>query len=568
MRVKLFLLSLFTFHFSPFASFSQNISEDALRKNVYYLASDSLEGRQTGSKGEHLANQYIISLYKSLGLTPMGDSGTFIQSFETNVGVSYAKNETGVYSTLSENYLLVNRALLKPEIDYYPMNFSASKTVKGILQNAGYGIEEPKIETNDFEKLNPELGNIFLIETLSPEGDNPHSKYYPYQDLQTKIQNAIRHNATAVILVNTREDADDAPKNFEKYIQPVSIPVVFVKKDSYEKYFTGNKITIQMSVGLLKNTVIGHNVIAFKNNHAATTVVIGAHYDHLGYDEYGGSLYRGDSVLIHNGADDNASGTAGVLQLATVLSKVNDAKNNYLFINFSGEELGLVGSKYFCEHPTIDTSTINFMMNMDMIGRYNPDKGMEISGLGTSPQFVFIRNISDPNLKWKLSESGTGPTDHTSFYHINIPVLNFFTGTHEDYHKPTDDAWKLDYKKEAQILELELRIIDSLNLKGTLTFTQTKQDTAAGDVPAFKVKLGIIPDYMYEGVGLRVDGVDEGLTASKAGILKGDIIIKIGEFAISDIYAYMKALGAYKKGDTTTIVVKRGAEEKSLTATF
>lgn len=538
---------------------AQTISENSLKKDVYYLASDSLEGRQTGSTGEWLANKYIINFYKSLGLEPKGENNSYLQAFETNVGVSYTSSDS--------NYLSVNRAMLKPEVDYYPLNFSASATVTGQLQNVGYGINASQIQVNDFEKISTANGTIFLIETSSPEGDNPHSKYYPYHDLHSKIENAIKANATAVILINTRDDADDAAKNFQKYVTPVSIPVVFVKKTAYEKYFTGKNIKITVSVGLKKNTVIGHNVIAFKNNHAKTTIVIGAHYDHLGYDEYGGSLYRGDSVLIHNGADDNASGTAGVLQLAAVLSKQNNPANNYLFINFSGEELGLVGSKYFTEHPTIDTSTINCMMNMDMIGRYNREKGMEISGLGTSPQFSFLKNMAHDSLKIKWSESGTGPTDHTSFYNINVPVLNFFTGTHDDYHKPTDDAWKLDYKKEAEILQMELQILDSINTKGVLTFTQTKKDSA-NEIVEFKVKLGIVPDYMYEGVGLRVDGVDDGLTASKAGILKGDIILKVGDFTISDIYAYMKALGSLKKGDTTTIVVKRGTEEKTLKATF
>lgn len=556
---KFFVTICCVFLLSSFHVSAQTISEDALKKNVFYLASDSLEGRQTGSTGEWLASKYIISIYKSLGLEPMGENNSYLQPFETNVGVSYTNSE--------ENYLSVDRALLKPEVDYYPLNFSSSAIVTGNLYSVGYGIEETKIEHTDFIQMSGDTNQILLIQTSSPEGDNPHSKFYPYQDLQIKIQNAIRHGAKAVIFINTRDDAEDAKKNFQKYVSPVSIPVVFVKRESYEKYFTGKTKRVTMSVGLKKNTVIGHNVIAFKNNHAKTTIVIGAHYDHLGFDEYGGSLYRGDSVLIHNGADDNASGTAGVLQLATVLSKQNSTANNFLFINFSGEELGLIGSKYFTEHSTIDTSTINCMLNMDMIGRYNPDKGMEISGAGTSPQFSFLDSMKQDGLKWKLSKSGTGPTDHTSFYHINVPVLNFFTGTHADYHKPTDDADKLDYKKEAEILSLELRILDSISKKGTLTFTRTKEDSASSRTE-FKVRLGIIPDYMYEGVGLRVDGVNEGQTADKAGIQKGDVIIKIGDFTISDITAYMKSLGAFIKGDTTDIVVKRGEEEKTLKATF
>ncbi len=555
MKITITAVLLLTSYFIS----AQTISESNLKKDVYFLASDSLEGRQTGSAGEWLASKYIISIYKSFGLRPMGYNETFLQPFETNVGVGYSSSD--------ENYLGVNRVMLKPEQDYFPLNFSGSKTVTGTLQNVGFGIKAEQIQTNDFEKVDTANGEIFLIETSSPEGENPHSKYYPYEDLLMKVKNAEAAGATAVIFINTREDVDDAVENFTKYVTPVSIPVLFVKKESYKKYFIKKKITLHLSVGLQKKSVTGHNVIAFKDNHAKKTIVIGAHYDHLGYDEYGGSLYRGDSILIHNGADDNASGTAGVLQLASVLSQKKNSNYNFLFINFSGEELGLIGSKYFTEHPTIDTATINCMLNMDMIGRYNREKGMEISGLGTSPQFSFLRNMMHDSLKIKWSESGTGPTDHTSFYNINVPVLNFFTGTHEDYHKPTDDAWKLDYKKEAEILQMELQILDSLNTLGVLAFTQTKQDSAS-QITEFKVRLGIVPDYMYEGAGLRVDGVDDGLTASKAGILKGDVIMSIGDFSVSDIYSYMKALGAFKKGDTTTIVVKRGDMMKKLSATF
>ncbi len=536
---------------------AQSISPDELKKDVYFLSSDSLNGRQTGSAGEYLAADYIIRKYKSIGLKPMGDNGGFLQSFETNIGIKYS----------GENYMSVNRAMLKPDSDYYVINFSASGNVTGELQLAQYGIYAPQIEMNDYEKINKENGTIFLIESSSPDGESPHSKYYPYLDLQSKIQSAIKNGATAVILINTHTDAEDPAKNFSKYLTPVSIPVVFVTKSAYEKYFTSKKILIQLSVGLEKISITGHNVIAYKDNGAKTTVVIGAHYDHLGHNEYGGSLHKGEGNGIHNGADDNASGTAGVIALATALSNQKNANNNYLFISFSGEELGLIGSKYFAEHSTVETSTLNYMINMDMIGRYNSEKGMEIGGIGTSPQFDFLRTMKDDSLKWKLGESGTGPTDFTSFYHINVPVLNFFTGTHEDYHKPTDDADKLNYKKEAEILELELRIIDSLNRKGTLTFTRTKESESTG-TPTYKVKLGIIPDYMYEGVGLRVDGVSDGLVAANAGIQKGDIIIKMGDFTISDIHVYMKALGSITKGDTVIIIVKRGEEEKKLSANF
>ena len=288
--------------------------------------------------------------------------------------------------------------------------------------------------------------------------------------------------------------------------------------------------------------------------------MIGAHYDHLGYGEDGNSLYRGAEKMIHNGADDNASGTAGVIELARMLKQSKLKKNNYLFIAFSGEELGLFGSKYFTEHPTFPLATINFMINMDMIGRLNDSsRTLTIGGYGTSPLWgiLFADSKEHKYFTFKYDSSGSGPSDYTSFYRKDIPVLFFFTGLHSDYHKPTDDFDKINYTGELMVVKLIYNLLTELNDKGKLAFTKTRE-MQTGTSARFSVTLGIMPDYTFNGTGVRVDGVSDGRPAQKAGLKTGDIILKLGDNTVSSLENYMQALSKFKKGDKTTVNYKRG----------
>ncbi len=312
------------------------------------------------------------------------------------------------------------------------------------------------------------------------------------------------------------------------------------------------------------------NIVGYLDNGAATTIIIGAHYDHLGLGEQSGSLEANSAGKIHNGADDNASGVAGVLELANYFSKNKvKEKNNFLFLCFSGEELGLLGSKYFTEHATIDLATVNYMINMDMIGRLDPQtKTVAVHGTGTSPVWeTLVKNLETENIKIKTDSSGTGPSDHTSFYLKNLPVLHFFTGSHSDYHKPTDDWDKINYKGEAEVLKLIAKIIESPQTQDKLTFLTTKSKQMSTR-SAFKVTLGVMPSYSSDAAGLQVDGVTDGKPAQVAGMKAGDIIIQIGDYEIKDIYGYMDALGKFEKGQTTPVKVKRGTEVLILSVTF
>ena len=337
--------------------------------------------------------------------------------------------------------------------------------------------------------------------------------------------------------------------------------------DSYFQDFSFNKssnpheqVTFEDTDN--ENQIFSKNVIGFIDNGAKNTVVIGAHYDHLGYGGQG-SLYVGKE--IHNGADDNASGTALMLDLANQL-KFDNFNNNYLFIGFSGEEMGLLGSNYFVKNPTIDLSSINYMINLDMVGRLKEDKSLAIYGVGTSPIFKQTINSNNDSFNIIENESGVGPSDHTSFYINDIPVLHFFTGQHADYHKPSDDPDKINYQGVKEISDYIFSLISDLNDNGRIAFRKTKNESE--EVPRFKVSLGVMPDYMFNKGGMRIDAVTENRPGYKAGLIKGDVVIKLGEDDVEDMMSYMKALSKFESGDTTFVVVKREQDTIKKEVTF
>lgn len=336
------------------------------------------------------------------------------------------------------------------------------------------------------------------------------------------------------------------PQGSKGYLQPFSYKTMLSVHDT-------------VANGKKKN---GTNVIGFLDNGAAKTIVIGAHYDHLGNHEHSSSLDK-NKKLIHNGADDNASGTAGVLALAKYFAGNGvTEKCNFLFMCYSAEEDGLIGSKYFTNNPTFELSKISCMLNMDMIGRLNDStQKVTIFGVGTSPAYTNIFANVNTTLKMGYDSSGIGPSDQTSFYLKNIPVLHFFSGQHTDYHKASDDADKINYKGEVAILEIMKQVTEQLANLPEIPFTATKQPEQAR--VSFKVTLGVMPDYSFEGKGVKVDAVTEGKPAHVAGIVGGDIVTKMGDMPINNIYDYMKALSNFKKGEEAAVEVLR--KEKLVT---
>ena len=305
----------------------------------------------------------------------------------------------------------------------------------------------------------------------------------------------------------------------------------------------------------VRRKITGINVVGYTDNDQQETIIIGAHYDHLGYGNFG-SLYDGEPA-VHNGADDNASGVSILINLANSLRDIKDY--NYLFIAFSGEEHGLFGSSYYAKNPTISLDNVRFMINFDMVGRLNNDNTLAINGIGTSSKWNdLINNANNFDFKLKTTESGVGPSDHTSFYLQDMPVIHFFTGQHEDYHKPSDDVDKINFEGMYKIHEYVKEIILQSTKIDDFDFQKTKSDTTTA--PRFKVTLGVMPDYLFDGEGMRIDGISKEKTAEKFGILKGDIVIKIGDIKVHNMMDYMTGLSKFEKGDSTIVKLNREEE--------
>lgn len=527
-----------------------------LKEHITVLASDKFEGRETGTAGEKLAYEYIVSRFNKLKLAPKGEDA-FLQPF-TFIASSDVGKSTQLYIN-SKSYRLND--------EFYPLSFSGNGLATGFITKVGFGITAPDLKHDDYAgKINLSK-RIFVIEIGTPDGNTPHGKFSAYDDLKQKAETAISKGASGIIFLSSDTTLENPSEKINSKISTVKIPVVFAKGDAAK--FLKNEIVTNCTVGveIIRNERTGHNVIAFLDNHAPSTIVIGAHYDHLGYGDEG-SLYAGGKA-IHNGADDNASGTGALIELATLIRQSNYTNSNYLFMAFSGEEKGLLGSNYFVKHPTIDLKTVSCMINMDMVGRLKTDeKTLIVNGAGTSPRWKALLDSSVVDgIKIKTSESGVGPSDHTSFYLRDIPSLHFFSGTHSDYHKPGDDEDKINYDGTVSITRIIMNVVSKIHDSGKLVFTKT-QDSNSDDAPRFKVTLGIIPDYAYSGEGVRADGVSEGKPAFKAGLKAGDVILELGDYKTTDMMQYMKALGKFKKGESTKVKVKRGNEALELPITF
>ncbi len=521
-----------------------------LKQHISTLADDAMEGRETGTPGEKMAYEYLMKEFRVVGLLPMGSAG-YIQPFPFNAGSFMG----------TKNSLKVNKKAFKAGEEFYPLAYSANKAFSGNSIMVGYGISAPG--RNDYERLKDLKGKVFVMESGFPEEMDPHSKMAEFADFRTRIDTAIAKGAVGIVFINTDKKTESPSQKYSNRVTPSDIPVLFADGSATAFIVESKGAMVSGEAEILKNEKTGHNVIGFIDNKAANTIVIGAHYDHLGWG-IEGTLYRGEEKMVHNGADDNASGTAALIELARILKNSTLKSNNYLFIAFSGEEMGLLGSNHLVKHLPIPAEKINYMFNMDMVGRLKPEEPvLIINGVGTSPEWnKALAKVAVDGMKTKTTESGVGPSDHTSFYLKNIPVLHFFSGTHADYHKPSDDEDKINYAGEQMILEYMLKLIAEVDGKGKIEFTKTK-DSDNEDAPRFKVTLGVVPDYGFDGEGMRIDGVSDDKPAQKAGLLAGDIVVQLGDNKVTDMMSYMKALGRFNKGDKTTVVVKRGAEEVS-----
>ena len=587
-RKVLVYLVLVVFSLPMFAQKGE-ITAKELKEYVYFLASDSLKGRKPGTVEMNVAGEYILAHFKAAGLKPMAENG--FQYFNIVIDATLGP----------ENKLSLDGYDAAFRKEFIPLAFSSSGEVNASVVFAGYGfdLDLDSLKWSDYSGIDVK-GKWVMIFRADPELDNTDSKFIPFSDTRSKVLTAKDKGAAGVLLVTPKGlDKDDKLMALVVENNEVTsgIPVVNIRHQIADRILAAKGI----SADSLENLIIAkkkpnsfetgtllHGKVDVSQKHAKTAnvigllegddkvlkdeyIVVGAHYDHLGFGGPNSGSRMPDTIAIHNGADDNASGTAMVMELAKKLcSQKAKLKRSIIFVSFSGEEMGLLGSKYFVNNPPVEIKKIKAMFNFDMVGRFDKEKNsISISGTGTSAEGDSILKVFEKGLPFTVTHSpdGYGPSDHASFYSSNIPVFFFTTGVHMDYHTPFDDADKLDYTAEKKIGDFSTAlIVDIDNLSKDLTFKESgKKENVGRSGRRYKVTLGIMPDFAgSEKKGLRVDGVTKDGPAYKGGMLKGDIIISVHGMKVENIYDYMARLNKLKSGMTVNVEVLRNGKVEIL----
>lgn len=527
--------------------------QERMYKVIDVLTSEEFEGREANTIGEIKSKLFIEEQFKQIGLKPFYADNSYFKSFTYLVN-KIDTNET--YIEVNNNKFLVNK-------DFFVNSFAPNQEIVAELVNIKYGLQLPNHNIDNYKKIDSKslVSKIFLIDINFPKEYNfiDSSNFYSY--VQLSINTAISNGALGIILYQSRDPRFKFNK--ESFFQSArtSRPILFAAQNFSDKLLKLKNNKVKISIENLRVSETAFNVAAKIDNKAEKTIVIGAHYDHLGYGTRI-SLHYGNPK-IHPGADDNASGIAALLELARIIKNQELNNHNYVFVAFGAEEKGLIGSQRFLEDSIELIPSYLNMFNLDMIGRLdslNPQ--LTILGTGTSNLWDSLINVthkSDFNIS-KVS-SGIGGSDHTSFYLKNIPVLFFFTGLHSEYHRPSDVIELINFTGLVQITTFVFNLLTHIENLNYLGFQETKNTRPSSERRARSVSLGIMPDHAYEGVGIRVADVFENRPASKAGILKGDVITKIEETMITDISTYMKVLSELKPGQTINVKINRANNE-------
>lgn len=582
-------------------------SEARLRADVTYLADDLREGRGPGTQGLDAAADYIATVFKEAGLKPPPDAPNYFQNFEIR-GEPRLGEPTGLAFALPDGGSIAGEL----GRTFGPLQVGAGGRVEALpLAFAGYGItakdEKLGLDYDDYDGLDAK-DRVVLILRREPAFFGQGGKVTTptsFAQFTFKAANAAEHGAKAVLMVNDAASARDGDDLIDFRGTPGggTIPFVMITRSLADRLLSeagrpslaelegaideaksprsselqGVKVTAQVTVdrtGLPVKNVVG--VLEGAGPTADETIVVGAHYDHLGRGGPG-SLAFG-SRDIHNGADDNASGTATVLELARRLARREDPlPRRVVFILFSAEERGLLGSQHYVEHPLYPLDKTVAMINYDMVGRLNDEREMTVYGGGSSEGFeALVEALArSQGIKAKLFQGTRGEfnqSDHASFYRKDIPVLFFFTGTHPDYHRPSDDSDRINYEGMARIADLgELVLLDLARRPERPAFVKMTSPapapTVAGALRGGQgVYFGSRPNYAYDGEGVKLDGVSEGSPAEQAGLKGGDVIVRFGELKVADVEGFMAAMSTKKPGDEVDVVVKRGDEEVTLRA--
>ncbi|MBU1100046.1 MAG: M28 family peptidase [Bacteroidetes bacterium] len=588
MKKFFYLLLGMTLSFSLLNGQNTNpaITAEEIQDHINYLASDELEGRFTGSKGERLAGDYIAKEFEYYGLIPMFD-GSYFQEFPFVESVELTDNNSVLLSIDgNQNELSVNN-------DFITLSFSGKSDLKAELVFVGYGITAPMFGYDDYEGINVN-GKVVLAMRHYPDFDSTESKFEKLASLRAKASTAKGNGAVGIIFMNEhsffpRSD-EFIPLKYDGAGGMMDFGAAQISREFADKIFETEGTSyqqVQQKINselvpnsfAIKNTKIelkteikeiekmGRNVAGYlegndpilKNEY----IVVGGHYDHLGYGQTG-SRYTGTPMPIHNGADDNASGTTGVLETAEKFASIkNQLKRSIVFVAFSGEELGLLGSNYFANNFPFGIENTIAMFNMDMIGRVN-ENSLTIIGSGTSTLWrEIIEKENKYNFKLQLNDDGWGGSDHTAFTLKDIPVLFFFSGIHMDYHMPSDDPEKINAEQEENVVKFVFDLVSDVDARDEKPdFVKVKPQENQMGRSRSKIKIGTVPEFGYNGDGYKLSGVTEGSPAEKAGLLGGDIIIMFNGKDVSNIYDFMNAMGGLKEGETVDCKVLRGEEEK------
>jgi len=587
-KINVFIIFLILFNLTGYlsvvAQYDPEITSDELRGSIDYLASDHMEGRYPGTIESGKAAKYIATMFQEAGLDIAGSP---YQIFDEVTGIE-----------LGENSLITGETLWTVEKDYIPFNFSASTKITGEVIFCGYGfdIESDDLVWQDYSGVDVS-DKWVLVFRGSPENDSAAGMLRAYNSDRDKALIARDKGAAGILMVSGYEyDTTDilATLYWDKSRSDVGIPAFNISRkvaesifkntghglkdletilsDSLRPFSFGTGVTAQGLSGIRQINSTLRNVYAeVRGNDDKRNdeyIIVGAHFDHLGFGGPGSGSRSFELNKIHHGADDNASGVAAVIELAQkVAASKDDMKRSVMFVAFDGEEMGLLGSKKFVQRMPMDKSLVSAMINFDMVGRLSEDSLLFIGGTGTSQEGEEILNeLNMGRFKLSLSTDGYGPSDHASFYAADIPVFFLSTGAHADYHTPNDIAFYINYEGEKRIVEYAYDLIMELaNRKNLLTYQEAgpKERKKAGY--DFKVTLGIMPDFTSSSnEGLRVDGVREGGPAYGGGMLKGDIIVAIEGKEILNIYDYMARLKQLSPGQIITVDVMRNGNEEVL----
>jgi hypothetical protein len=618
-------------------------SAERLRAHVTYLASDQLDGRKTGTEGARTAARYIAEEFARLRLRP---GGSHPQSLAPAPGVSRYMQEFPFVAGVMlgrNNSLLLTQASATPATldlrlgeDWTPLGLSSNASIRNAsVTFVGYGIKAAELNYDDYAGADVK-GRIAFALAGTPDGDNPHGQFGRYEDVRWKAIAARERGAAALVVIAREENFRDdrlARLSYDNTAGGAGLPVVVISRQAaarilglngpvqlaelekgFGKRSTASAATqTQGSAGatlpagfeLLRNTTLslttevlprsqpGTNVVGIIEGSDAQlkneTIVIGAHYDHLGRGGEGSLAVREGEV--HHGADDNASGVAGLLELARLFSAQGmRPKRTLVLIAFGGEEEGLLGSNYYVNHPTVPLASTVAMINMDMIGRMKENRLM-IGGVGTAAEWkdlikagqesssapasfasgkgknIAVGDVSLEPFVLTLNEDGYGPSDHSSFYAKQVPVLFFFTGTHDDYHKPSDTADKINYQGEARIISLVWTLVRSIGAGAQRPTYKVAVASGERRSMSFRVTLGVVPNYAESGDGMKLDGVRDDSPASRAGLLAGDKIIRLAGHEVRNVYDYTAALGEMKAGEQYEVEILRAGATLKLKIT-